>query len=73
MDAPDAAKQQVSGFADSVKGAKTLSFIAQFPVGIGLKLAEQGQDQNYDEDKTDNSRRTVAPRPAMAPRWKSTD
>ena len=55
------------------KAAKTLSFIAQFPVGIGLKLAEQGQDQNYDEDETDNSRRTVAPRPAMAPRWKSTD
>ena len=55
------------------KAAKTLSFIAQFPVGIGLKLAEQGQDQNYDEDETDNSRRAVAPGPAVPPGRKDPD
>jgi hypothetical protein len=38
-----------------------------------LKLAQQGQDQNYYEDETNNSRRTIAPGPAVAPGWKNTD
>ena len=38
-----------------------------------LKLTEQDQDQKYDKDEADNSRRAVPPRAAMAPRGKSTD